>query len=176
MATTVSAFNDMMQQFLDELVLTFPEEKSFVKYQATFGLVRKARPRSILESFMKSIGPVASQLMEKNERFFKENSDSVPLLSELNIAKIWTDDLSETTKDAIWKYLQTLYILASTISALPAETLSMIESVAEKCAKQMTEEGITGEEELMKNMTGLMSQLMGSGGLAGLTGEKKISQ
>jgi len=125
---------------------------------------------------MKSIGPVASQLMEKNESFFKENSDSVPLLSELNIAKIWGDDLSSSTKEAIWKYLQTLYILASTISALPAETLSMIESVAEKCAKQMTEEGITGEEALMKNMSGLMSQLMGSGGLAGLMGEKKISE
>jgi hypothetical protein len=176
MATTVSAFNDMMQQFLDELVLTFPEEKSFVKYQASFSMIRKARPRAVLESFMKSIGPVASQLMEKNESFFKENSDSVPLLSELNIAKIWGDDLSSSTKEAIWKYLQTLYILASTISALPAETLSMIESVAEKCAKQMTEEGITGEEALMKNMSGLMSQLMGSGGLAGLMGEKKISE
>jgi len=40
----------------------------------------------------------------------------------------------------------------------------------------MTEEGITGEEALMKNMSGLMSQLMGSGGLAGLMGEKKISE
>jgi hypothetical protein len=173
MATTVSAFNDMMQQFLDELVLTFPEEKSFVKYQATFGLVRKARPRSVLEGFMKSIGPVSSQLMAKDETFFKENSDSVPLLRDLNLSKIWTDELSHATKEAIWKYLQTLYILASTINALPAETLSMIESVAEKCAKQMSEEGISGEEALMKNMSGLMSQLMGSGGLAGL--EKKIS-
>ena len=52
MATTVSAFNDMMQQFLDELVLTFPEEKSFVKYQATFSMIRKARPRSILENYI----------------------------------------------------------------------------------------------------------------------------
>lgn len=160
MATTVSAFNDMMQQFLDELVLTFPEEKSFVKYQASFGLVRKSRPRAVLEKYMESIGPVATHIMQKDDAFFKEHSDSVPLLSDLNLAKIWTDDLSESTKDAIWKYLQTLYILATTISALPAETLSMIESVAERCAKQMSEEGITSEEALMKNMSGLMSSLM----------------
>ena len=32
MATTISAFNDMMQQFLDELVLTFPDTKSFGKF------------------------------------------------------------------------------------------------------------------------------------------------
>jgi hypothetical protein len=104
--------------------------------------------------------------MEKNEAFFKENSDSIDLLRELDLMKIWTDDLSQNTKEAIWKYLQTLYILATTISALPAETLSIIENVAEKCAKQMTEEGISSEEALMKNMASLMSNLMGpQGGL-----------
>ena len=172
MATTVSAFNDMMQQFLDELVLTFPEEKSFVKFQASFSLIRKTRPRMVLENYMKSIGPVSSQMMEKNEAYFKENADDIPILKEMNLMKIWTDDLSQSTKDAIWKYLQTLYILATTITALPAETLSMIESVAELCAKQMTEEGLTTEEALMRNMSGLMASMMGpTGGL-----EKKISE
>jgi hypothetical protein len=172
MATTVSAFNDMMQQFLDELELTFPEEKSFAKYQASFGLIRKARPRAVLEKFMVGITPFSEQLMQKDESFFKQNSKTVPILQDINIAKVWTDDLSQNTKDAIWKYVQTLYILASTINALPAETLSMIESVAEKCAKQMTEDGISGEEALMKNMSGLMSTLLGSGSLA----PKKISE
>ncbi len=87
--------------------------------------------------------------------------------------KIWTDDLSENTKEAIWKYLHTMYILATTISALPAETLSMIESVAEKCAKQMTEEGLSSEEALMKNMSSLMAGLMGPTS-GKLDGPKKI--
>lgn len=162
MATTVSAFNDMMEQFLDELVLTFPEEKSFLKFQASFAILRKTHPRAALENYMASIGPVASHLMQKDERFFiKDHPDDIPVLKELNIARIWTDDLSDTTKEAIWKYLQTLYILATTISVLPADTLSMIENVAEKCAKQMSEDGLSGEEALMKNMSGLMSSLMG---------------
>ena len=117
MATTVSAFNDMMQQFLDELVLTFPEEKSFVKFQTSFSLLRKTRPRLVLENYMKSIGPVASQLMAKDEKYFKEHADDIPILKELNLMKIWTDDLSDNTKEAIWKYLHTMYILATTISA-----------------------------------------------------------
>lgn len=172
MATTVAAFNDMMQQFLDELVLTFPEQKSFVKYQASFSILRKTRPRAALQNYMESIGPVITHVMQKDESFFKTHTDVVPILKDLKINEIWTDELSENTKEAIWKYLQTLYILATTISALPAETLSMIESVAEKCAKQMTEEGITGEEALMKNMSGLMSQLMGGAGPGSI--QKKI--
>jgi hypothetical protein len=163
MATTVSAFNDMMEQFLDELVLTFPEEKSFVKFQASFTILRKTRPRTVMDNYMQSIGPLATHVMQKDETFFKEHAETIPILKELNLNKIWTDDLSSATKEAIWKYLQTMYILATTISVLPADTLSMIESVAEKCAKQMNDEGITSEEALMKNMSGLMSSLMGGG-------------
>jgi hypothetical protein len=162
MTTTVSAFNDMMQQFLDELVLTFPEEMSFVKYQASFSLIRKTRPKAVMESFMTSITPVISHVMEKDDTFFATHLDAVPILKELNLVKIWTPELSSSTKDAIWKYLQTLYILASTISALPAETLSLIESVAERCAKQISEEGMSTEDALMQNMSGLMAQLMNS--------------
>jgi len=162
MASTVTAFNDMMEQFLDELVLTFPEEKSFIKFQASFSILRRTRPRSALENYMESIGPVATHVMQKDETFFKEHSETIPILKELNLNKIWTDDLSPTTKEAIWKYLQTLYILATTISMLPADTLSMIENVAEKCAKQMNEDGLSSEEALMRNMSGLMSTLMGA--------------
>jgi len=165
MATTVSAFNDMMQQFLDELVLTFPEEKSFKKFQNSFQLLRKTNPRSPMNNFMESISPYINSVMKKDEVFFKEHATTIPFLKKLNLSAIWTDELSQNTKDTIWQYLQTLYILATTISALPAETLSMIESVAQKCAEDMTESGTNqfNEEILMKNMSGLMASIMGNG-------------
>lgn len=164
MATsTISAFNDMLQQFLDELVLTFPDEKSFGKFQSQFKLLRKTAPRSPMNNFMESITPYANSVMQRDETFFKEHTDSIPFLKKLNITAIWTDELSDTTKGTIWQYLQTLYILGTTISTLPAETLAMIESVAQKCASQMTENGSgqLDEKLLMDNMSGLMSSLMG---------------
>jgi len=161
MATTISAFNDMMQQFLDELVLTFPETKSFSKFQSQFKLLRKTSPRTPMNNFMESITPYANSIMQRDEKFFKEHADSIPFLKSLDINSIWTDDLSESTKGAIWQYLQTLYILGTTISTLPAETLSMIESVAQKCASQMTENASGLDEKvLLENMSGLMSSLM----------------
>lgn len=162
MATTVSAFNDMMQQFLDELVLTFPEEKSFRKFQANFQLLRKTNPRSPLNSYMESITPYVNSIMQRDEAFFKDNSKDIPFLTQINIKGIWTDELAETTKNTIWQYLQTMYIIGTTIMSLPPETLSMIESVAQKCADEMTETGGTSEEVLMKNMSGLMASLLGS--------------
>ena len=84
------------------------------------------------------------------------------------IPRLWTDELSETTKGAIWQYLQTLYILGTTISSLPADTLNMIESVAQKCASQLQDtatapDGTIDEEALMNSMNGLMSTLLKGG-------------
>lgn len=168
MATTTNAFNDMMQQFLDELVLTFPEEKKLVKYQNTFILLRKANPKKPLKEFMESVTPYANHLMQKDEEFFKTHASEIRFLDDLDIPRLWESDLSETTKNAIWQYLQTLYILGTTLTALPAETLSMIESVATKCASQLQEnattpDGTIDETALMNTMNGLMSSLLKGG-------------
>jgi hypothetical protein len=165
MATTTNAFNDMMQQFLDELVLTFPDEKKLVKYQNTFFVLRSASPKKPMKQFMQEVAPYANQLMQRDDEFFKTNSKDIPFLEDLDIARLWSDDLSVNTKSAIWQYLQTLYILGTTLSALPAETISMIESVAQKCASQLqgnatSEDGTIDEEALMGTMNGLMSTLL----------------
>lgn len=168
MATTTNAFNDMMQQFLDELVLTFPEEKKLVKYQNTFVILRKANPKKPLKEFMESVTPYANHLMQKDEEFFKTHASEIRFLDDLDIPRLWGSDLSENTKNAIWQYLQTLYILGTTLTALPAETLSMIESVATKCASQLQEnattpDGTIDESALMNTMNGLMSSLLKGG-------------
>jgi hypothetical protein len=140
--STVSAFNDMMEQFCGELIDTFPDEKSFKKYLMTIQLARKANPRKILTTYIECITPYSAKLMEKNESFFTEDAQKIDVINDLNITKIWTPDLSENTKNAIWQYLQTLYILGTTISILPQDTLSMIESVAKQCVDQIGEDGL----------------------------------
>lgn len=165
MATTTNAFNDMMQQFLDELVLTFPNEKKLAKYQATFILLRKASPKKPLNEFMESVTPYANHLMQKDEEFFKTHAAEVPFLDDLDIKRLWNSELSDSTKNAIWQYLQTLYILGTTLNALPPETLSMIESVATQCASQIQEnatapDGSIDQDALMNTMSGLMTSLL----------------
>lgn len=161
MATTISAFNDMMQQFLDELVLTFPDEKGFKSFQSNFQILRKTNPKLPMNNFMKSITPHVSHVMQRDETFFRDHADTIPFMKTLNIASVWTDDLSETTKATIWQYLQTLFVLASTIMSLPDDTLNMIESIAQKCAKDITDgKSELNEEMLMKNMSGLMASLL----------------
>jgi hypothetical protein len=157
--STVSAFNDMMEQFLSELALTFPEEKAMKKYQAKFELARVASPRLTLDVFMKGIAPFTTMIMAKDEQFFKNHLAEIPILEEMNMHECWNDDVSSATKDAIWQYIQTLYILGTTISMFPPETLSMIETAAAKCATDM-KSGAGGQLDEAA-LTGLLSQMMG---------------
>jgi hypothetical protein len=92
---------------------------------------------------------------------FTEDSKKVGWLSEIHIDKLWASpELSEQTRGAIWQYMQTLYILGTTITMFPPETLSMIENVAEKCAENMQESGTFD----MSAMSSLFSSLMANGG------------
>jgi hypothetical protein len=127
----------MMEQFLEELVQTFPDEIGIQKFRTSFDVLRKANARMCMKNYMESITPYAQYIMSRDEAFFLEHTSDIEFLKDLNLKRIWSSDLSINTKGAIWQYLQTLYIIGGTISALPDETLSIIEQMAQKCASEM---------------------------------------
>lgn len=136
MAMSVSAFNETMEQFLTELNLTFPENKSVVKFQAAFELMKQTSPSKILDNFMISVKPYSQKITSKDETFITEDSKNIDALSGIDLANMWSQ-ASDNTKSAIWQYLQTLVFIGTTVKIFPKETMSMIEQVAEKCAGQI---------------------------------------
>jgi hypothetical protein len=155
--TSIGAWCDMMKQFLDELVETFPEEKCIQKYSTSFDILRKSNPRKCIETFMFGCNPLSEKIMTKNEDFFLSNTDDNQFIKELNLQKLWTVDLSDNTKNAIWQYLQTLFILGTTITTIPSDALNMIEDMANKCAGSLQSNGTLNEKQLMSGMTNLIS-------------------
>ena len=152
----------MMEQFLTELERTFPEEKAILKYKTSFDLLRKSNPRKCVDGYMATITPHQAKVMAKDESLLSDDSEATSLLVDLNIRKHWTPDLSQTTKDAIWQYLQTLYILGTTITMIPADALGMIEDVAQKCATNIQENGQMDEKSLTSLFSSLGGMLGGS--------------
>ena len=150
--TSVTAFNDMMDQFLSELVLTFPEESNIKKQHTSFELLRKTNPRKCVEAFMEGASQYAERIMQKDESLILNGE--LESLKEYSIQKHWST-CSDNTKTVIWQYVTTLYMLGTTITALPADTLSMIEDVAQKAAGQM-QGGEQNPEALMKMFGNLM--------------------
>lgn len=158
---SVSAFNDMMTQFLVELHKTFPQEKGIKKFMTQFELLKEANPRMVVDTFMSGITPYADKISQKDESFMLKDLETIDYLADLNFKDNWNTTLSSATKNAIWQYLQTLYMLGTTITAIPADTLKMIESIAKDCADKMGD-GESGIDEaaLMKTMNSMFGNLL----------------
>ena len=151
---SVSAFNDMMSQFLVELHKTFPEEKGIKKMLTSFDLLKSTNPRLVVDGYMKGVSPYADKISAKDETFLLEEIENIEFLKELDIKRYWSK-MSPNTKGATWQYLQTLYMLGTTITALPADTLSQIENIAKGVADNMQ----SGDGELDQDAR---MQMMGS--------------
>jgi len=156
---SVSAFNDMMSQFLVELHKTFPEEKGIKKMLTSFDLLKSTNPRLVVDGYMKGVSPYADKISAKDETFLLEEIEIFDFLKELDIKRYWSK-MSEGTKGATWQYLQTLYMLGTTITALPADTLSQIENIAKGVANNMQNgDGELDQDALMQMMGSMLKGL-----------------
>lgn len=155
--TTLQAFNEMMGQFLDELHEVFPDDTAITTAQAA------PRDRGTLDTFMKSTSKWSTQMMQKDESFFCEENEFV---KNLNLHVIWkTEACTLNTKNAIWQYLHSMYMIGTTMSMFPPETLAMIEAAAENATKNMkNSSGQIDEAALMSSMNNMLSQMLGGGG------------
>lgn len=156
---SVSAFNDMMGQFLVELHKTFPEEKGIKKMLSSFDVLKSSNPRLVVDAYMNGVSPYADKISSKDDTFLLKEIDSIDFLKDLNIKSYWTR-MSPNTKDATWQYLQTLYMLGTTITSIPDDTLKMIENIAKDCADKMQNgDGEINQDALMKMMGGMLGSL-----------------
>jgi hypothetical protein len=157
---SVTAFNDMLSQFLVELHKTFPDENGIKKMTTSFELLKSTNPRLIVDGFMKGVTPFADRISAKDENFILEEIEKIDMLKDLNIKNYWAR-MSPATKAATWQYLQTLYMLGTTITAIPADTLSLIETIAKDCADKMQTEGGEIDQDALMKMMGSMLGGMG---------------
>ena len=95
---SVSAFTDMMSQFLVELHKVFPQEKGIKKFMAQLELAKTANPRLVVDGFMKGITPYADKISNKDESFLLNEVGNIEFLNDLNLKDNWNDSLSSNTK------------------------------------------------------------------------------
>ena len=153
---SVTAFNDMMSQFLVELHKTFPEEKGIKKMMTSFDLLKSTNPRLVVDAYMKGVTPYADKISSKDESFLLDEIETIDFLKDLNIKTYW-ERMTANTRGATWQYLQTLYMLGTTITSIPDDTLKMIENIAKECAEKMQNgDGDLNQDALMKMMSSML--------------------
>lgn len=171
MSSTVQAFNTMMKNFLEELSQTFPEEHKVEVVMESFDDLVAINARKPMELFTAALAPHSELVMSKNPDLFAQ---PIQLPGGLDMSKLWAvPDVSQETRDAIWQYIQMLFMLGTTVQNMPPQLLETIESVAMSCAQQMGSGAGDGNVDLGSlsgMLMGGLGNMMGGGGLASMLG------
>jgi hypothetical protein len=129
----LSAFNNLLTQFLGELVDTFPELTDLRTIQTLVGMMRSVNPRMILENFLDVAGRYHEKIFDEQASFFEdlENwkkdprfqadfagsaDDEQYMFQRLVIFRHVWKDLTESNREHIWTYLKQLLVIGAKAS------------------------------------------------------------
>ena len=79
-------------------------------------------PKLVVDGFMAAIASHMDKISAKDENFFIENAGTIDFLKDINLKNLWPK-ASAGTREAIWQYIQTLYMLGTTINLFPGPCL-----------------------------------------------------
>lgn len=110
-------FNTKAEEFMKELVTSFPEVKQFVTIKSGFSLLKNLDPKKPQEVFNNLVyNKYKDRIMIKDEEFFlytnfniKEHTDYWEEFID-NIGGIWKT-LDNENKEIVWKYFHVLIVI-----------------------------------------------------------------
>jgi len=120
----VKIFNQVVDEFFNELMELFPEETKIKVHYNLFQTMCKTNIKKPCNDFM--IGSISylEKIAMKDEDFFL-SEDKPSLLSSMNIEKLWPI-ISENSKTAIWNYIKSFFTIGIKIIDMPLETIPLI--------------------------------------------------
>lgn len=123
---SIKLFNQVVNEFLTQLMEIFPENNKIKVQYSLFETLAKSNARKIPNDFMINSIPYLEKICMKDTTFF-QNTDNF-FLTRIGFDTIWPE-LSENTKETIWVYLKTLFTIGSQLIQLPPETTPFIEYI-----------------------------------------------
>jgi hypothetical protein len=157
-------FSKVMQDFMEDLKMTFPEYlplmQKWWKFDSQFVNITdpEERKQSIQISREKSIHVLFDfckkkipqrffDILYQNEDMFKENSEfDTEFLPHIHFKNLWQCEISQKTRETIWKYLQLImFSIVGTLDNKEAfgDTAKLFEAINEDEFKSKLEETMT---------------------------------
>lgn len=136
--TTYKAFNSMLSEFFCDLADTFDEYAVITDAKNMLdGLIAADECTTIpMEKFVDVFKPHTNLVMAKDSKLF--DVCEMPMISGggFDMATEWSA-LEEDNRDAIWNYIQQLFLTGTTILSMSGDVLSSIETLAQGCMKKV---------------------------------------
>jgi hypothetical protein len=162
-------FSKVIKDFINDIKITFPEYLPIInkwwKDSSNFDYIDEEEERMnaikeaektstrILFSFCQKKYPVKFfEILYQNDDIFKEDSNiDTEFLPHIHFKDLWQFDITEKTRETIWKYLQLiLFSIINTIENKEAfgDSAKLFEAINENDFKNKLEETLTKMQEI----------------------------
>lgn len=147
----------IIQEFVPDLLTSFPEYKDHLD-QGIIDVLNKdydTEDTTKLFEHCQNVYPERFfDILYKNENIFTDASINTEFLPGMEFKDIWKQDISDKTRDIIWKYLQ--LIILSIITSINngnsfGDTAKLFEAIDEEEFRKKIEETISGMDSLFNN-------------------------
>lgn len=159
--TTYKAFNSMLSEFFRDLADTFDEYSIITDAKVMLdGVISTDDCTTVpMETFVEVFKPHADLIMARDPNLF--NVCEIPMITggKFDMGKEWKD-LEEDNREAIWNYIQQLFLTGTTILSMSDEVLTTVENLAKSCMKKV-EQGELTEKEAQDPMV-ILQEIMGN--------------
>jgi hypothetical protein len=118
----LDAFYGQFASFLDQLIVTFPDDSDFPTYKTGLFLLQKTNPKLVPEQVVLHVAPFEDIIRKRDDAFFKERGfpeyadDNALDLIIQKMMQYW-DVLSFENRNVIWTYVTLLLDLAKRYTA-----------------------------------------------------------
>ena len=127
--TYLEKFNFYLHTFLKEITTIIPEFSD--NLTENYGDILEnssLNDDKYVKEYMTAIEKYHSEIASKNDKLFK-GEKSVFILRNIDFRELWSKDLSDNTRENVWKYLQTLYVLGRKIVADDEDVTRMLDEL-----------------------------------------------
>ncbi len=135
-------FGNVMKDFLADILVTYPEYEEIINKE-------DYKNNESLYSYCKDVYPKHFfQILYKKDELFEED---IALLPEINFKELWAQEISENTRETIWRYLQ--LILFNCVGDINTEnpfgeTAELFKEIDQDELKSKLDECLTDMQEL----------------------------
>jgi len=176
-------FKKVIRDFIGDLKVTFPEYVTFIdkwwKSKEHFNYIEEEEERNkayeksenksaklLFDFCQKKLPPRFFDILYQNDEMFKEESEiDTEFFPKIHFKNLWQCDISQKTKETIWKYLQLmLFSVVGTMENKDAfgDTAKLFEAINEDELKSKL-------EETFQNMSQMFSGLGENGEMPDLS-------
>ena len=150
-------FQRIMKDFYKDILLVFPEYKAKLDPADIEFLTGNCDGVGLFDYCKKVYPERFFDILYSNEDIFKDASCNTYFLPNIDFKIIWSEDISDKTRETIWKYLQlVLFSVSSGLSSRDSfgETANLFEAIDEDELKVKLEDTMKQMTEMFGDMSG----------------------